>query len=410
MSKSGHLLALGVNLAFGLVVAASAPVAGQSPDRPATAEPSQPSEQAEQAEDPDGLTDQQRAEVADAIDALGSSEFAVRERAASQLLQFGLPILPDLRAVAKESSDPEVRLRARQLVKQLTRGDLEARIAEFLNGGEVNFAGWRVARSVMGESYRVRELFVELLRDHHDVLESLEGTPRDRAIALEATVNRIETAMFVDHTFPTRADAFALLLPAAFPDVELDTPFETLLLDVLRKEAASKLRRDVQLSGPFNGLVSRWIRRSTLANREEVLRLGLQWQLDAALNLAIQTLGESNQTETVALALQTIARFGSPQHAAVIRPLLDDTRLVSERGFGPNDVVRTELRDVAMAAIAVLHNVPLKEAGFRDGETHPTLAFLLNKVGFPVAEPEARDAARAKIEELLDDGVPVEGS
>jgi hypothetical protein len=439
MSRSGRFAPFRTHLAAGIVFAAmlpsAAPVAAQEPDNqgpaapvaaqgpaaqgPAAQEPAaqvltptpnQSEEQESQQQNLDALTQQQRSEIADALGALGSNEFAERERAASRLLQVGLPILADLRRVAKDSSDPEIRLRAQQLVKQLTRGDMEARIAEFMKGAEVSFEGWRVARGVLGDSIGIRELFIELMKAHPDVLASLEGTPRDRAMAMDSTVNRIQTAMFIERRFPTRADAFALLLPAIFPDVELNAPFENLLISVLQKEAASKLRRDAHLSRPFDGLLGRWIRRSTLTNRDNVLLLGMRWDLDDTLTLAVQTLGESNQTETLGIALQAIARFGTPDHSELVRPLLDDERLATERGYTPSELVRTQLGDVAMATIAVLHKVPLTEVGFQNASEHRTFGFILTEVGFPVVDETPRKAARAKIDKLLKDTSTVEGS
>lgn len=351
----------------------------------------------------DALTAEQRAEVADAIESLGSNEFAVREQAATDLLQFGLPILSDLRRAAEQTDDPEVRIRAQELIKQLTFGDMEARIEDFLSGAEVKFEGWRVARGLMGDSSGVRELFVELMKEHPDVLSALEGTPRDRAMAMDAAVNRIQAAMFIQRRFPTRADAFALLLPAIFPDVELNTPFENLLISVLQKEAASKLRRDAQLSRPFDGLLGRWIRRSTLANRDDVLLLGMSWGVDDTLMLAVQTLDETNQTETLAFALQAIARFGNRDHVELVRPLLDDKRLATERGYTAAELVRTRVSDAAMATIALLNNVPLSQIGFQNATEHPTFGFVLGEIGFPVADEAPRKAARAKLDKLLEE-------
>jgi hypothetical protein len=179
---------------------------------------------------------------------------------------------------------------------------------------------------------------------------------------------------------------------------------------VLQKEAVSKLRRDAQLSRPFKDLLGRWMLRSTLASRDDVLLFGMSWDAEATLPLAIQTLGEASQTETLAFALQVIARFGNRNHVNLVRPLLDDTRPSSERGYTPAELVRTQLGDVAMATIAVLHKVPLSEAGFRNANAHPTFGFILTEIGFPVADELQRKAARAKIDKLLEDAPLPEGS
>jgi hypothetical protein len=190
----------------------------------------------------------------------------------------------------------------------------------------------------------------------------------------------------------------------------MNAAFESVLLSVLQKNAASEIRRDAQLSGPFRLLLNNWIARSTLSSRDDVLLFGMSWDIEATLPLAIQTLGEANQTETLAFSLQAIARFGSREQVEVVRSLLDDTRPASVRGFARGERVRTQLGDVAMATIACLYEVPLSEAGFGRAEMHPTYGFVLSDIGFPVKDMAPRKAARAKIEKLLEESPAAEGS
>ncbi len=383
---------------LGSSLSAQQPADSLFPAEPPDAEP----EEAPLVEAP-RFTLEQAAEIEESMEALGSKEFAARERAATRLMEIGGPILPQLRRLAKDSADPEVRLRADQIVKQLTRGDMEARIASFLAGEDANLEGWEVARAIMGDSPGVRELFVELMKNHPDLTASLEGMPRDRAMAMDAAVTQVQNALFVERKFPSKADAFALLLPAVDPNVPLNAAYESVLLSVLQKNAVTEIRNDAQLSGPFRTLLGSWMTRSTLASRDDVLLFGMSWDIEATLPLAIQTLGEANQTETLAFALQAIARFGNRDHVAFVRPLLGDHRPSSERGFARGETVRTQLGDVAMAAIATLYKVPLSEAGFKGAESHPTYAFILTDIGFPVGDDAPRKAAREKIDKLLEE-------
>jgi len=217
--------------------------------------------------------------------------------------------------------------------------------------------------------------------------------------------------MFIERRFPTVADAFALLLPSSIdPNVPINAAFEGVLLSVLQKDAATMIYRDAQLSGPFKSLLGRWMSRSTLASRDDVLLFGMSWDIKATLPLAIQTLGEANQTETLAFALQAIARFGNRDHVAFVRPLLDDTRPSSERGFARGELTRTQIGDVAMATIAVLCEMPLADAGFAGAERHPTYGFILADIGFPVEDETKRKATRGKIDKLLAQTPVPEGS
>lgn len=363
--------------------------------------PAQVEEAPEADEEVAALTVEQLQNIERWVEELAASEFAVRERAATQLLEIGSPVIPQLRQVVQEASDAEVRLRAGAIVKRLTQGDMQARIDSFLAGEDVGFEGWRVTQAIIGDSDAIRELFIELMNTHPDLTASLEGTARDRALAMDKVVTQVQTRMNIERKFPTRANAFALLLPTVDPNVPLNNSFESLVLSVLEKDAASKIRRDAQLSAPFRFLLDRWVLRSTPKHREEVLLKGMEWDLEATLPLAIQTLGESEQTEVLAGALQAIAKFGTRVHAELVRPLLDDTRPSSESGFAQGEIIRTQLGDVAMATIAMLYDVPLKEIGFSEDAEHPSRGFLLSEIGFPVDAKEKRDKARATIDKLL---------
>lgn len=398
-------------LTASLAVLVSIPVALVSPLSllAQVPESSQPTDSSDTAATADSLTVDELAQVQVWIEELGANEFATRERAATNLLEIGDPIIVQLRYVAQNSTDAEVRLRADEIVKQLTRGDMKSRIEDFLAGQDVDFQGWQFIQSFLGDTDAVRELFVELLQTHPTLLASLEGAARDRALAMDAAMTQVQNRMLIERKFPTRANAFALLLPTLDPNVPLNAAFESVLLSVLQKEAASKIRRDAQLSGPFRFLLNRWASRSTLTSREEVLLLGMDWDLEAALPLAVQTLGEANQTETLATALQTIARFGDRSHAEFVRPLLGDARPAAERGFAREET-RTQLGDLAMVTIAVLYELPLAELGFGDVTIDARRGFHLNDVGFPVDDDAPRASARAKIDELLKAGPDPKGS
>ncbi|WP_345682164.1 hypothetical protein [Novipirellula caenicola] len=338
------------------------------------------------------------------IEDLGADSFAMRERAASHLMQRGIDILPALRHAAANATDPEVRLRTEQLVRQLTEGDLQIRIDSFLAGDEVEFDGWRETQDFMGDSPSVREMFVELMLEHPDITKSLAGSPRERFMAMTAAMGRVQDKMFVQLEVPSRADVIALLLPANDPNVPFNQDFESLMISLLRKEAANRLHRDIQLGGPTDALVSGWVNRSSLNNRAEILFFAMGWDLQRSLPLARRTLGEATSIETIAIALQTISRFGDKGDTALVADLLDDTRVVSERGYARGEKLTTQLGDVAMATIAMLHDVPLADIGFTRAERHPTFGFLFDDLGFPdsAADDEiSREQARKRIDGMI---------
>ena len=338
------------------------------------------------------------------LDGLGAARFATRERSAAKLMEIGPAVLPALRRLGQTSDDPEVRLRAGQLARQLSRGNLQARIEGFLAGEEVGFEGWKVARSILGDSPRVRQLFVEMLRAHPQLVSSLAAGPRRRAAAMEGVMVQVQRGMLFEQRLPDAADAFALLLPANDPNVPMSRSYQDVVLSVLRKAVVNQLHEDPQLSGPFRALVGGWVRRTSLSHRQDVFVFALNWEIPEALPLAIETLEATEEPETLVFALQTIARFGEPEHDQAVASLLGDQRPAGGRAFAASEALETQVGDVAMATIAVLHDVPLVEVGFPQPAEHEKYGLAVDDLGFPAGDQQARQAAREKIDQLLDRG------
>jgi hypothetical protein len=344
----------------------------------------------------------QQARVAKLFDQLGAQEFKLRERAASQLNELGIEIVEELQRLTELSTDPEVRMRANQVIQQLSDGDQASKIKAFLAGNEVDFPGWRVVQAILGDNSGIRELFLGLMQEHPSLVASLQGTTRDRVLALERTISTVEGK--ARQLQPSnQADAFALLLPTIDPNLPIGNRFEPVALDVLRKEAATKIRNDAQLSVPFRNLLTQWIARGEHDNVDEVLLFSMQWDLNIGLVLAVRTLQQPYPIETHATALQTVARFGGPNQIKYVTPMLDNQGIVVEQGFVQGQEVQTLLGDVAMATIARLSGVDLPELGWPRSADHPTFSFLTSDIGFPRDEPNARKTARQKIDDLIQD-------
>ena len=330
------------------------------------------------------------------VEMLGSRRFAQREKAAMELLREGETILPQLQRLSNSHSDPEIRLRTAELAKQIGRGDLESRVAAFLAGKSDNLDGWSIAQRVLGDTNSVRELYVELVKAHPDIALSLEGTSRDRVIAMDAAAARVRRANQIERRFPTRADAVALLFPLIFEGVPIASDYERLLISVLRTQAGSSLYQDPRLSAGYQRLFGGWARRSGIANREEMLFLLMSHDVPQTLAVALDTLSKTNDPETLATALKAIARFGDRRQAALITNLLHDDRPVLQHGFNRGRLSRTELGDVAMATLAMLYDIPLAEVGFDGATEDPKFGFQVEELGFPIDDTKNRRAKSKK--------------
>ncbi|MEM6364005.1 MAG: hypothetical protein AAF745_06250, partial [Planctomycetota bacterium] len=334
---------------------------------------------------------------------LGEPTFAARERAAAELHAIGNDAIVKLRAVAEdESRDVEVRMRADDVVRGVVGSQRAGRIDEFLRGGPGDFDGWPVIQDILGDSIRVREMFVELHMRHRPMLTSLSGTPNDRRQAWLGVVARIQRGLFVERRPPTSTDALALLLLANDPRNPLNTTDDEILLSVLRKEAATNLRRDPQLKGPVNALVGGWIRRSGYASRDNVLWFGLSWELADTLTIAIDTLQrDALPAELVGICLRVVARFGDRSHVPIVADYLDDHRAASEMQIDLGVPSQAQLADCAAATIALIRGESLDKYGMNKNAYHAQYGFVPAELRQPLNDPKPRQVILDSIGKVL---------
>ena len=352
------------------------------------------------------LTDQERNLVTKAVEELSGSEFAERERAASALMELGKKAIPEMQRAMEASDDAETRLRINEVIRQLAEGDMQARIQAFLAGQDVQFTGWPIIQRFLGNSAIIRELFVEIMQQHPHLGEAMEGTTRDRAIALEKTLASVLPKLNTIRDEPNRADLFSLLLVALDPEVPLPAAHEQSILRLCQRRLVTEVRRDNNLTGPFTALMNRWLLRASESNREEVLLVGMEMDLSASLPLAISTVEEVDSIDVIATAFQAISKFGGPQQVSIIEPFLTDTRVVGAPVI-TDDPTLTQLGDLSMIVIAMLLNVPLDEFGLGGIETHPARGFLLPGKVFTESPSEQRQKCLSQIVALVN-GEPAE--
>ena len=347
------------------------------------------------------LSDEELAAVSLWIEQLGSGEFATRERAAVHLMDMGHAALPALKVAASKSADAETRLRAGQIVKQMTEGDLQTRIGEFLAGKHDDFIGWKAVHEQLGDSIPVRELFVEMMQAHPALVKSLDGTSAERIVALDEVVGKVQANLFSADFESSRADVFALLLLSTDANVMLNIRYETLLLNLAQRHVVSTIRLDNELAGPFNALFNKWMLRTSLTMRDDVLYRGMAWDMPNTLPLALRTLEETTQTGVIATCMQAISKFGDESQTDLLSRFLSDNRIVSNRGFGA-EAAQPQVRDLAMLTLALLYELPLTEIGMGHISTHPTVGFELNDFAYKSKNPEnERAAALERIKKLL---------
>ncbi|MCP4888727.1 MAG: hypothetical protein GY904_19200 [Planctomycetaceae bacterium] len=365
-----------------------------------------PAVNAQQSDDPalvEAALEGSQQRIVELVAELGSREFAARERSADQLTQMGTTVIPQLRSVIESTDDPEVRLRASEIVRQLTDGDLQAQIDGFLAGKEIEFEGWQRFRRSFGDTPALRDLFIELMKQHPLLTKSLDGETRDRAVALESVISGVRNATTIERRFPNRADVFALLLAGVDPNLPPNPALEAQVMMVMNQSAVREIRRNSQLKRPFESLLGIWMAESAIGNRQEIIEIGMRMDAESTLDLALRTLGESNDEAILTTALQAIARFGKAEHASTIRRLIEDARAIPRQGLPQRPGFTSQVGDVAMVTTAIILKGNLESIGFRDVTVHPNIGFDLQNVGFD--SPEKRKIAKEKVSSLFAPGI-----
>lgn len=335
---------------------------------------------------------------------LGSEKFAQREAALVELKRIAPAMPSQLRAAAQEHGDAEVRARVAFVYENVIRDDITLRGEAFLAGDTQGntFPGWLRVAAIMGDKPEVRQVFLEATRRHPELMKTLdEKNLRARIDELEHVVHRIRKLMTELRQMPTPADALAVLWVLADGRIPVSMETQNLLVSLMQKAPASQLRRDRQLRDPFMDLVENWILRSRLEGASDTLWIATQWELrDAALTLGLRAVYEGQQPDVVQAGLKAIAQFGSPEMAIELTAFLDDQRIATEMIPDPPQTV-VQVRDVAMAAIAMLLKQDLKKFGFSYARVHPRMGFDVTTVGFRDDQPAAREEVRSRILKLL---------
>ncbi|QEF96152.1 hypothetical protein Mal15_01790 [Stieleria maiorica] len=321
------------------------------------------------------------------VNDLRSDQFAVREQASEQLFRIGPATLPTLRSIRRQSNDTEQSDRLDRIIESLAKQNLESRIRSFLQGGPSELENWPEFEKWFGDSPPIRELFVDLYREHPDLVDSLGGTPQQLSMGLSRVHRRLIERGVGPREVPQRIDLLALLLPMTDPNFQAGPQYDLIVASLLQLYPANDFRKDAVFGKPFMRIVATWMARSDLSIREQVLRLALQWKMDIGLTLALETLQQNPDPILLCRCMQTIARQGTPKHASLLAVHIHDSTVVFQKRYVGVHGSEVQVGDVAAATIAFLHSVPVTEIGFAEPAEHPIFGIIYEELVVPMKAP-----------------------
>jgi len=326
---------------------------------------------------------------------LGDADFRVREQATRELFEMGLASKQAL-LEGSRNDDLEVRRRCRELLPDVLAADLRARIDGFLADREGKRAHdlpcWDRYRKLAGDDAPARRLFAEMLKG--ESLTFLEDVARDPARAGEAATSRcqdLQQRMYGNALrggLPTLAplevpDIASVLLVLADPKVQAPTLQAYVVSNFLYQNSARAALTAAQ-PAPFRKLALAWMRRQmdNDAGVQQVLQMTQNLNLKEGLDLALEA-ARARKVKGMGLgvALITVGRLGTREHAALLEPFLDDNTNLGTFVLNTGRI-STEVRDVALAMMVQLSGQDHKDYGFPFIRINPSLKFFPYYLGF----------------------------
>ncbi|WP_145048317.1 hypothetical protein [Lignipirellula cremea] len=298
------------------------------------------------------------------VEQLGDASYDQRERARQQLLDIGLAARAALDG-GRQHPDPEIALRCRRLWD-------EVRI----------LSGWQEVRSVVGSSPKARALYDKMYLADTAFWYELAESPRprdrlfpDRQEQLQQTLKESPTPTWVIEGALANAFYFGLLAKQAKPELELES-----LDELLRVGRCQQALKD---NDALSDLWDRWAK-ATGSDGPALDRLlvALRNQRPQAREIARNMLSDKRSPATQRqYALLALAKAKNPEDDELIRNALQDSSPLDTL-FSRGVVIKSQLRDVALAATIYRAGEDPKEFGFSYLKPDPATLYSPSSLGF----------------------------
>ncbi|QDU75563.1 hypothetical protein Pan97_25960 [Bremerella volcania] len=338
---------------------------------------------------------------------LGDEQYQVREDAEAQIMKRGADMLPLLRE-ARRSPDPEIRLRAITLYKQLSDRVREDNFNRFTDmAKDVDLPGWNRFKERHGDTRATRKLYVSILKDEWDVIAALETQPQMMDYLLFQRANKIREDLYgPNHVQISEGTAAAMLHATSFDDIRITDPTMDQLKFLLAAPQVTTSLQDPESAGPLLSVFDQWLEtnlksgRFTQEMRFVVLTTCLREGIKSGKIVAKQMLDERaspiyqngfgqfgaiNATQQMMYAMLAIAKLGGKEDIEYLSKYFDDETEVSLPTV-QGDQFNTQLKDVALVAVLHISGENPKDFGYPRISTDPNFLYNIRSIGFTTAE------------------------
>lgn len=309
---------------------------------------------------------------------LGDASFASREMAEQQLLELGYQSYSAIMA-GTQSNDPEIRYRSLRLMKRLQRlafadNQHQLRRNPWLVP-ESLAPGWDVFHQMLGDGEESRELYVQILNSETDLMLALTQPGwtlqfERRCADLQAFAHRRQSLELKPGSIA------ALLFLACHPDHQPSGSASSVVYMLTGDHQFRDAVENSQSRGVLRDLLGLWIRRSENSSPMQRLSDAAAFDLDAALDVARESISERHRAQTSAIQLENsifyLARHGGDSVIEELEELLEDAREL--RGGSRGSELDVQVRDAALAALLYVTQQNPQTYGFY--ELRPKTGYL----------------------------------
>jgi hypothetical protein len=337
---------------------------------------------------------------------LGAADFAQREIATDALMKIGPAAKAALLAGAKDA-DPEVSYRSERLLVTILEEDFKARLAGFVadkeGKQEHDLPGLARFRKMLGNDPTTRDLYVEMANANRQLLEEAEANPKGAGARHSGEAQRLMFRAFgqipADRRPVTFPEVAVLLFVAADPNVTVVDQSRQFMLNLLYQPAFQQTVQNGPRSDAAKKLLGAFMLQASGPMSQQFLQLAIQYKIKEGVDLAVKLIKDKDYA--FGQSITTIGKLGGKEHLPILVPLLkNDTALTGQFNFN-GKMIRTEVRDVALAMSVALQGQSIKDFGFEFLQGNNEAAYV-SPILLGFENKEKRDAAFKKYQDWLD--------
>jgi hypothetical protein len=328
------------------------------------------------------------------VEQLASPEFASRERAAAALVQLGAAGLEALNN-GRVSPNREVRERCQRILTLLNEVDFRRRLREFEidtdPDGDYGLPAWPTFRDGIGQDSSARSLFVSMQEEEAGLLAATLSNHQLLNAALSARCDELREAAQFSRQQARLGSMAAVLFVAGDDRAELTPAVRGTIYNLCRDTTLEAAIKSGPKRQPLVRLIERWMGRDHAQPAAFVLDIGLRCEIDASLPKAQALLRQPAAPQTDRLySCLCLAKFGGREDFELLEAQLEDVTICAQAQVD-QEVVATQFRDLALAALVQLAGQDLADYGFDRLQRDRDIVFQVFSLGF--RDPARRDRA-----------------